>query len=129
MAAQPASIVQGAETSPLLTIESILVLALAIWLVGACVVLFRRFRNYHLLRRDLLVGARVVGRAGKVHLIETPGTTAPVALGVREKIVALPQGFMAQPDIAARNLALRHALALHPGHDLLVNMLVKPLFA
>src|SRR3546814_2897985 len=62
-------------------------------------------------------------------LIETPGTTAPIALGVREKIVALPPGFMAQPDITKRNLALRHELAHHQGHDLLVNMLVQPLFA
>jgi len=104
-------------------------MALASWLGGAAVFLFLRFRAYYVMRSELLADARTVGQAGKVRLIETPATNSPLALGVRDKIVALPDGFMARYDREARDLALAHELAHHQGHDLLANMVVQPLFA
>ena len=59
----------------------------------------------------------------------TPAADGPVAFGVLDKVVALPPGFMAGRDRAARDLALAHELAHHRGHDLVCNMLVQPLFA
>lgn len=103
--------------------------ALAIWLGGAAVFLLRRFALYFQMRRDLLAAARPVGRAGRVRLVETPAADGPVAFGVIDKVVALPTGFMASQDRAARDLALAHELAHHRAHDLLVNMAVQPLFA
>ncbi|BDI61313.1 M56 family metallopeptidase [Qipengyuania nanhaisediminis] len=103
--------------------------ALAIWLVGACAFLYLRFAAYFRLRDELLDGAHEVGRCGNVRLIETPGTGAPLAFGVIDKVIALPEGFLAQPDRQARDLALAHELAHHEGRDLLVNVLVQPLFA
>jgi bla regulator protein blaR1 len=44
-------------------------------------------------------------------------------------VIALPPGFMALHDREARDLALAHELAHHRGGDLLVNVLVQPLFA
>jgi beta-lactamase regulating signal transducer with metallopeptidase domain len=99
------------------------------WLVGACSFLFLRFRGYFDMRRNMLADAREVGRAGKIRLVETPATTAPLAFGVWDKVIALPQGFMALPDREARDLAVSHELAHHRGHDLLANILVQPLFA
>ena len=104
-------------------------LVVGLWLVGAAAFLLHRFKTYHEMRRDLLISACEVGREGKIRLIESPATNAPIALGVRDRIVALPIGFMAQEDIQARDLALRHEIAHHQGNDLLVNMLVQPLFA
>ena len=49
-------------------------LALALWLGGAAVFLFLRFRAYHQVRSELLADARGVGQAGRVRLIETPAT-------------------------------------------------------
>ena len=72
--------------------------AFAIWLIGAGLFLILRFSAYFRLRDDLLHDGREVGRDGKVRLIETPGTTAPLAFGVIDKVIALPLGFMAQPD-------------------------------
>src|SRR5690606_6307672 len=46
-----------------------------------------------------------------------------------DKVVALPPGFMAQRDRAARDLALAHELAHHRGGDLLANFAAQPLFA
>ena len=108
-------------------------LALLAWLGGAGVFLWQRFGAYFALRAELLAAGREVGRApgllGKVRLIETPATTAPLAMGVLDPVIALPPGFMALHDRGARDLALAHELAHHRGGDLLVNVLVQPLFA
>ncbi|MGI8943226.1 MAG: M56 family metallopeptidase, partial [Qipengyuania sp.] len=102
---------------------------LILWLFGAAVFLVRRFSLYFDLRSELLAEARPVGEAGRVRLIETLVITGPMAFGVRDKVIALPEGFMASRDRQTRDLALEHELAHHRGHDLLVNMLVQPLFA
>ncbi len=106
---------------------------LSVWLAGAAVTLWLRFAAYFRLRGELLADAREVGRApalmGKLRLVETPATAAPLAMGVMDPVIALPPGFMALPDRTARDLALAHELAHHRGLDLLVNVLVQPLFA
>ncbi|MFO6447497.1 M56 family metallopeptidase [Erythrobacter sp. NE805] len=108
-------------------------LLLLVWLAGAAVTLWRRFAAYFALRDALLVEGREVGRAkgrlGRIRLVETPATHAPLAMGVLDPVIALPPGFMALHDRAARDLALAHELAHHRGGDLLVNVLVQPLFA
>ncbi len=110
---------------------------LLLWIGGAGVSLWLRFGAYFALRDELLAEAREVGRAPgafgglffKVRLVETPATTAPLAMGVLDPVIVLPPGFMALHDRAARDLALAHELAHHRGGDLLVNGLVQPLFA
>jgi len=110
---------------------------LVIWLGGALVSLALRFAAYFSLRDALLAEGREVGRApaglgglfGKIRLVETPATAAPLAMGVLDPVIALPPGFMALHNRPARDLALAHELAHHRGGDLLVNVLVQPLFA
>ncbi len=46
-----------------------------------------------------------------------------------DPVIAMPEGFMAQPDRVARDLALAHEMAHHEGRDLLINVAVQPLFA
>lgn len=108
-------------------------LLLAVWLGGAGVVLWRRFAAYFMLRGALLAEGREVGRVrarfGWVRLVETPATAAPLAMGVLDPVIALPPGFLALHDRPARDLALAHELAHHRGGDLIVNVLVQPLFA
>ena len=104
-------------------------LALAAWLAGALVLLVRRYALYFAMRRELLAGSVQVGTRGRVRLIESPATPSPVAFGVFDKVVALPDGFMAHTDPTRRDLALEHELAHHRAHDLLANALVQPLFA
>ncbi len=104
-------------------------IALVVWLIGAAVFLYRRFAAYFELRETLLSDSREVGRSGRIRLVETTGTKAPLAFGVIDPVIALPPGFMAQPDRRARDLALAHELAHHRAHDLAVNVAVQPLFA
>lgn len=106
---------------------------LLLWLAGAAVFLCRRFAAYFDLRDELLAQGREMGRVRTrlrtIRLIETPATAAPLAMGVFDPVIALPPGFMALHDRQARDLALAHELAHHRGGDLLVNVLVQPLFA
>jgi beta-lactamase regulating signal transducer with metallopeptidase domain len=104
-------------------------LGLSAWLVGAAIFLAMRFSAYFRLRAQLLAEAREVGRAGQVRLVETPATAAPLAFGVLDPVIALPPGFMALTNRTARDLALAHELEHHRGRDLLINVLVQPLFA
>lgn len=106
---------------------------LVVWLGGAGVFMWRRFAAYFALRAALLAEGREVGRIvgpiRKVRLVETPATSSPLAMGVLDPVIALPPGFLALHDRAGRDLALAHELAHHRGGDLLVNILVQPLFA
>jgi beta-lactamase regulating signal transducer with metallopeptidase domain len=104
-------------------------LAQAGWLAGALAFLLWRAWSYRAMRRLLLEGSRPVGEAGDVRLVETPATAAPVAFGIRDKVVALPLGFMATSDIRSRDLAISHELEHHAGRDLAVNLAVQPLLA
>lgn len=107
--------------------------ALLVWLGGAVVFVWRRFGAYFELRDELLAEGREVGRIRTplrtIRLVETRATVAPLAMGVLDPVIALPPGFMALYDRQARDLALAHELAHHRGGDLLVNVLVQPLFA
>lgn len=100
-----------------------------LWLIGAALFLAWRAWSYREMRRELLADARPVGEVGKVRLVETPAVSAPVAFGVRDKVVALPLLFMAHPDREGRDLAISHELAHHRGHDLLANIAAQPLLA
>lgn len=102
---------------------------LVLWLGGAIVMLVRRFWLYFELRRELLLDARPVGEVGSIRLIETSAISGPMAFGVIDRVVALPDGFMASRERCRRDLAIEHELAHHRGGDLLVNMAVQPLFA
>ncbi len=125
-----ASGVSGPVT-PVLSLEfgPFIELGIAAWLIGAAIFLYMRFSAYFQLRTELLEDGHDVGRDGKVRLIETPGTDAPIAFGVIDKVIALPMGFLAQPDRIARDLALAHEMAHHDGRDLLINVAIQPLFA
>ncbi|UVI38720.1 M56 family metallopeptidase [Qipengyuania spongiae] len=102
---------------------------IALWLVGAAMFLVRRFGLYFRMRRELLAAARPVGEVGDIRIVETAGAEGPVAFGVLDKVVVLPVGMIASRDRATRDLAIAHEVAHHRGHDLLVNILVQPLFA
>ncbi|MBH5322411.1 M56 family metallopeptidase [Aurantiacibacter sediminis] len=104
-------------------------LLLPIWIIGAVIFLGWRIREYRRMRRDLLADARPMGESGDIRLVETPAVSAPVAFGVRDKVVALPVDFMTLLDVNARDMAIAHELEHHRGHDLLANIAAQPLLA
>ena len=104
-------------------------LLLVAWLGGALAFMGWRVIGYRRMRRELLAHARPVGEDGPVRLVESPAVAAPLAFGVRDKVVALPPGFMALPDRRARDFAIAHELAHHRGHDLLANIAAQAVLA
>ena len=106
-----------------------LLVGLAIWLIGTLAFLGLRYGGYFAMRRDLLAKSTPVDKRGRVRLVETPATASPLAFGVFDKVIALPDGFMAETEPTQRDLALEHELAHHRAHDLLANALVQLLFA
>jgi bla regulator protein BlaR1 len=104
-------------------------LVLPLWLASAALFLGWRMWNYRRMRAELLAGAKPVGEAGKVRLVETPAVASPIAFGLFDKVVALPPRFMAMEDRAARDLAIAHELAHHRGHDIAANFAAQPLLA
>jgi len=103
--------------------------AASTWAGVALAFLAWRVITYRRMRGELLKGARPVGEIGRIRLVETRALAAPVAFGVLDKVIALPPGFMAQHDLAARDLAIQHEFAHHKGHDLLANMAAQALLA
>jgi hypothetical protein len=99
------------------------------WLVGAVLFLVARVLEYRAMRRRLLAGAIEVDRRDAVRLVETPAVDAPVAFGVRDKVIALPPRFLITGSISERALAVDHELAHHRGRDLLANWLAQPILA
>lgn len=124
---EPATVV--ANTAPSAPGWDFAALALPLWLGGALAFLAWRAWGYAAMRRRLLDDAVPVGEIEGVRMIESPAAPAPVAFGLLDKVIALPPGFMAQADLARRDLAIAHELEHHRGRDLAVNVLVQPLFA
>ncbi len=124
-----AAATQGASAVAASTPIDWALFASVIWLVGAAAFLTFRFTNYFRMRAELLEDAYPVGEAGDVRLVETPATNSPIAFGVFDKVVALPEGFMVMPDKIERDLALEHELSHHKAHDLFANFAAQPLFA
>ncbi|WP_066553866.1 M56 family metallopeptidase [Croceicoccus bisphenolivorans] len=128
----PASLPVVADTSvaePLVTFAMVMNAAIAVWLVGAVLFLGWRIACYRAMTRHLTDGAWPVGDAGSIRLVETPAVSAPVAFGVRRRVIALPPGFMASEDVAARDFAIAHEIAHHRGQDLIANLAAQPLLA
>ncbi|GAA4643615.1 hypothetical protein GCM10023115_15750 [Pontixanthobacter gangjinensis] len=119
---------EAAPTTPAAGFDWTL-LASGIWLAGITVFLIARFSAYFRMRRELLENAHPVGESGQVRIVETPGTNSPIAFGIIDKVIALPEGFMALTDRTERDLALEHELAHHKAGDLIANFAVQPLFA
>ena len=102
---------------------------ISLWAGVALAFLAWRVVTYRRMRAELLRDARPVGEIGRIRLVETPALAAPVAFGVLDKVIGLPPLFMAQPDIAARDLAIAHEAAHHDGRDLLANFAAQALLA
>lgn len=103
--------------------------ALAVWLGGAVLFLVWRTVTYRWMRRDLLEGARLVAHSGAVRIVETPAINAPLAFGVRDKVIALPMGFLADVESETSDFAIAHEMEHHAGGDLLALIAMQPLFA
>ena len=118
----------AAPAAPALVLPWELLLSAA-WLGGAALFLIARVIEYREMRARLLAQAATVDLREGVRIVETPAVAAPVAFGVRDKVIAVPPRFLISGALAERELALQHELAHHRGRDLLANMLAQGVLA
>jgi len=114
--------------APALTLPWELLLTSA-WLGGAALFLVARVIEYREMRARLLAAAVTVDLREGVRIVETPAVAAPVAFGVRDKVIALPPRFLISGALAERELAIEHELAHHRGRDLLANIMAQGVLA
>jgi hypothetical protein len=96
-------------------------IALALWLAGAAVFLAFGIARYQRQRRAALDGAVQLARLGSIRLIRSHAVRGPIAFGVLDRVIAVPDDFDTRFDDAQRRLALDHELSHHRSGDLIAN--------
>uniref|UniRef100_UPI0008730A1F M56 family metallopeptidase n=1 Tax=Sphingobium phenoxybenzoativorans TaxID=1592790 RepID=UPI0008730A1F len=104
-------------------------MAIALWMAGAIVFAGFQIAGYIRFRRRLLSDGEVIGREGRVTIIESAHASGPLAFGVFRKYVALPIDFADHYDAEERAFALAHECAHHDRGDLAANMAALALLA
>lgn len=98
-------------------------LALYAWLAGAAIMLARGAMVYRRQRARVLGDAVQVATLGNIRIVRSLAVRGPLAFGVIDRVIALPEDFDQRFDAAQRRLALDHELAHHRSGDLIVNHL------
>lgn len=96
-------------------------LLLTIWLGGALALFLWRIATYVQEREDILAEAKDIETIDGVRLVEAPLASGPMAIGLVEKVIALPSNFTRDYSDEERELALGHEMAHHKSGDLIIN--------
>ena len=95
---------------------------LAIWLGVAATLFVSRIVAFRRDRRAILDSSTQLARLGSVRIIRTPEVDSPVALGIIDRIIAVPSDFDRRYADAERRLVVEHELAHHRSGDLVANL-------
>jgi beta-lactamase regulating signal transducer with metallopeptidase domain len=95
---------------------------LAVWLSVAASLFFIRMVAYRRDRRAILNSAVAISHDGFVRIVRTPEVVSPVALGIVDRIVAIPIDFEHRYAERERGLVMAHELAHHRSGDLIANL-------
>lgn len=96
-------------------------LLLSIWATGAILFLALGFLRYRRQRRVALDGAVQLAKIGNIRLVRSLAVRGPIAFGILDRVIAVPNDFDQRFDAAQRRLALDHELSHHRSGDLIVN--------
>ena len=96
-------------------------LLLAVWATGAFLFLAIGLVRYHRQRRAALDGAVQLARIGSIRLVRSHAVRGPIAFGILDRVIAVPEDFDRRFDDAQRRLALDHELSHHRSGDLVAN--------
>jgi len=110
------------DTSLFARIDGWQSLMLALWLTGA-VGLFVIWTLEFVRRRSAILSAAIhVDRIGSIRIVRTAAVTGPMALGIVDRVIALPADFETRYSEKEQALALAHELAHHRSGDLAANL-------
>jgi bla regulator protein BlaR1 len=114
--------VAPADTSLLDRLGGWPTILVAVWLAAAAVLFFSRMVAFYRDRHAILGSAEEIARLGSVRMVRTPEVASPVALGILDRIIAVPSDFDRRYDERERRLVIEHELAHHRSGDLAVNL-------
>lgn len=95
---------------------------LALWLAVAAALFLSRVVAYRRDRRAILDTSEEVERIGSVRIVRSPEVVSPVALGIVDRLIAVPVEFDRLYGSRQRRLVLEHELAHHRSGDLVANL-------
>lgn len=95
--------------------------AVAVWLIGAAVMLAGGIVLYRWQRREVLRDGVQLARLGNVRIVQSPAVSGPMAFGILDRVIAVPIDFDERFDPQERRLAFDHELAHHRSGDLIVS--------
>ncbi len=98
-----------------------LIVSLSVWLGGAVFFFGRHWLSYLRFSRDVAEDGRALFDAGKIPVTASPAVSSPIALGVFDKSVIVPEDFEHRYDAAEQRLAVAHELTHHNRQDVPVN--------
>ena len=93
-----------------------------IWFAVAAGLFLTRMIAFHRDRRAILASSTCVDRIGSVQIVRSPEIASPVALGIVDRLIAVPLDFERLYDARERRLVLEHELAHHRSGDLVANL-------
>jgi bla regulator protein BlaR1 len=93
----------------------------AVWFAVAAGLFLSRLIAFRRDRRAILASSVQIAELGSVRIIRTPEIESPVALGIIDRIIAVPSDFDRRYADRERRLVLDHELAHHRSGDLVVN--------
>lgn len=96
-------------------------LLITAWALGALVFLTLGLIRYRRQRRFALDGAVQLARIGSIRLVRSHAVRGPIAFGILDRVIAVPEDFDRRFDEAQRRLALDHELSHHRSGDLVAN--------
>ena len=122
------SILAGAKATTLATTASADVainwgiVALAIWLGGAALLFFVQMTRYVSMRDELLSDADDLGIFQGIRLVQSDRISGPLAFGLFQRYIAVPDNFAVLFSTEERELAMQHEVAHHVSGDLIANL-------
>ncbi|HEY9090917.1 M56 family metallopeptidase [Parasphingorhabdus sp.] len=111
---------QSAVMSSLASVDWVLI-ALVLWIGGAGLLFITKLASYFQFREDIISDGHLVGRHGRIKILETAAVGGPLAFGLLEKYIAVPTNFFRDYAPRERELALEHEIAHHESGDLAAN--------
>ena len=97
-------------------------LVVILWFAVAAGLFLSRMIAFHRDRRTILASSTCVDRVGSVRIVRSPEIASPVALGILDRLIAVPSDFERLYDPRERRLVLEHELAHHRSGDLVANL-------
>jgi bla regulator protein blaR1 len=94
----------------------------ALWLAVAAALFLSRVIAYRRDRRAILDRSQEVERIGSVRIVRSPEVVSPIALGIFDRLIAVPLEFERLYGPRQRRLVLEHELAHHRSGDLVANL-------